>query len=97
MFGFSEDVTSTMTVVGVASANFVLLFHLCEKWNVWKIAMMGILVLLFVGAICLAGNVFYLVIPPWEGILLLAGIVVLDAFLYMCNRVCTLWYKIRHL
>jgi len=97
VFGFSEDVTSTMTVVGVASANFVLLFHLCEKWNVWKVAMMVMLVLLFVGAICLTGNVFYLVIPPWKGILLLAGIVVLDAFLYMCNRICILWCRIRHL
>lgn len=97
VFGFSEDVTSTMTVIGVASANFVLLFHLCEKWNVWKAAMMVILVLLFAGAICLAGNVFYLVIPPWKGILLLIGIVALDAFLYMCNRVCTLWCRIRHL
>lgn len=97
VFAFSEDVTSTMIVVGVASANFVLLFHLCEKWNVWKVAMMVMLVLLFAGAICLAGNVFYLVIPPWKGILLLAGIVVLDAFLYMCNRIFTLWCRMRHL
>lgn len=95
LFGFSEEVTSTMTVIGVASANFVLLFHLCEKWNLWKVVMMAILVILFVCAICLTGNVFYLVLIPWKGIVLLVAIVALDAFLYMCNCVFALWCKYR--
>ncbi len=93
MFGFSEEVTSTMTVVGVASANFVLLFHLCEKWTPWKVAMMIMLLALFIVAIYFAGNIFYLVRIPWKSILLLAAIVVLDVFLYMCSCVCMLWCK----
>lgn len=95
LFGFSEEVTSTMTVVGVASANFVLLFHLCEKWNIWKAVMMTGLVLLFLGAIYFAGSIFYLVRLPLKAIILLVAIIGLDALLYMCNRVFILWFRIK--
>lgn len=90
-FQFSEEVISAMTVVGVASANFVLLFHLCEKWNGWKVAMFSFLLLLFAGAICFAGNIFFLSPIPWKGLLLLVVIGVMDVCLYMCNCVFTLW------
>lgn len=96
LFRFSEEVTSTMTAVGVASANFVLLFHLCEKWNIWKVAMMIGLVLLFLGAIYFAGSIFYFVRLPLKAIVLLVAIIALDALLYMCNRVFILWCRIKN-
>ena len=93
VFGFSEEVTSTMTVVGVASANFVLLFRLCEKWTVWKAAMMITLIALFAGAICFAGDIFYLARIPWKGVLLSAVIIVMDVLLYICSFMRIWWCK----
>lgn len=56
--GYGDRMISTMTTIAAATANFVLLFHLCKPWNKKRMCVYAGLIVIFGFAVCFGGSFF---------------------------------------
>lgn len=79
---FDETLISTLTVIGVAMANFFLLFFICKPWSRKRMAIVAGLIGVFWLAVRFAGKVFLFAGLTIPAILLVAAVAGIDAVLY---------------
>ena len=82
IFNINSDIISTMAVIQVAIIGFILLFKICEKFNILKISLFIFLIIIFIVAILGLPKFFDLVTLKNIEVIYIAIIFLLDIGLF---------------
>ena len=82
IFNINSDIISTMAVIQVAIIGFILLFKICEKFNILKISLFIFLIIIFIVSILGLPKLFDLVTLKNIEIIYIAIIFLLDIGLF---------------
>ncbi|MBQ3600005.1 MAG: HAD-IC family P-type ATPase [Lachnospiraceae bacterium] len=82
ILGYSDSVLSTLSVVVVVTANFLLLFHICRPYNKKRLGMLIGLLLIFIFALNFGSNIFLFEKLGLEHMIIIGVIIGIDVLMY---------------
>lgn len=83
VFRLGEEQTSTLAFLGLAIATLVELFKVCRPFNRLRVAMCGIIILSFIGAVTIMGWFFEISSLTFLGVLFVLAMIFITPMLHM--------------